>query len=57
MVVGVEHVGCAHDDARLVLLVEAAGERLGLGQGVLGLGLLPRAALWATSAVGAGWSR
>ena len=35
------HVGSAHTDAELALLLAAAGERLSPGQGVLDLGVLP----------------
>ena len=38
---GVEHVGSAHTDAELALLLAAARERLSPGQGVLDLGDLP----------------
>src|SRR5271169_5354731 len=37
----VEHVGSAHTDAELALLLAAARERLSPGQGVLDLGDLP----------------
>ena len=37
----VEHVGSAHTDAELALLLAAARERLAPGQGVLDLGDLP----------------
>src|ERR1700689_4584770 len=37
----VEHVGSAHTDAELALLLAAARERLSPGQGVLDLGNLP----------------
>ena len=40
-VVGVEHVGSAHTDAELALLLRAARERLLPGQGELELGPLP----------------
>jgi transposase len=39
-VVGVDHVGSAHDDAELGLLLEAARQRLNPGQGELDLGEL-----------------
>jgi hypothetical protein len=42
-VVGIEHVGSAHTDAELALLLRAARERLRPGQGELGLGDLPEA--------------
>lgn len=37
-VVGIEHIGSAHDDAQLALLLEIARQRLHPGQGVLDLG-------------------
>lgn len=37
--VGIEHIGSAHDDAALALLLEMARQRLHEGQGVLELGL------------------
>lgn len=37
--VGIEHIGSAHDDAALALLLEIARQRLHEGQGVLQLGL------------------
>ena len=40
--VEVDHVGSAHTDAELALLLEAARERLAPGQGVLDLGPLPQ---------------
>ena len=40
--VEVDHVGAAHTDAELGLLLEAARERLAPGQGVLDLGSLPQ---------------
>ena len=44
VIVGVEHVGSAHTDAELALLLAAARERLLPGQGELDLGDLPQAA-------------
>lgn len=41
-VVDVDHVGSAHDDAELELLLQAAQERLQPGQGMLDLGPLER---------------
>ena len=38
-VVGIDHIGSAHDEAQLGLLLHAARERLHAGQGVLELGL------------------
>lgn len=38
-VVGIEHIGSAHDDAQLALLLEIARQRLHPGQGSLDLGL------------------
>jgi hypothetical protein len=43
-VVGIEHVGSAHTDAELALLLRAARERLLPGQGELELGPLPETA-------------
>ena len=44
VVVGVEHIGSAHTDAELALLLAAAQERLLPGQGELDLGPLPQVA-------------
>jgi hypothetical protein len=44
-VVEIEHIGSAHTDAELGLLLAAARERLHPGQGELDLGLLPEAAV------------
>lgn len=44
-IVQMEHVGSAHTDADLALLLRAAAERLRPGQGELDLGLLPEAAV------------
>jgi len=41
-VVDVDHVGSAHTDGQLALLLEAAQERLSPGQGTLDLGPLPQ---------------
>jgi hypothetical protein len=41
-VVEVDHMGSAHTDAELELLLEVARERLRPGQGMLDLGPLPR---------------
>ena len=54
-VVEVDHVGSAHTDAELALLLQTAGERLAPGQGVLDLGPLPQRPV-ATSEV-ADWTK
>src|SRR4051812_19310808 len=41
VVEGIEHVGSAHTDAQLALLLAAAGELLSPGQEELDLGVLP----------------
>lgn len=42
-VVAVEHIGSAHTDAELALLLSVARDRLHAGQAELDLGLLPAA--------------
>ncbi len=44
-VVEIDHVGSAHTDAELALLIEAARERLRPGQDAFDIGVLPQAAV------------